>query len=68
MMIPAWVRRSICGSQEIQQLTKTIQRSCSKWHGDFHATREPLGIPAIEDASDHALTAHVHRIEAIPEY
>ena len=59
--------RSICKSEEIRQLTKTIQKELFKVASAISTPPEsPKGIPAIDDAMVDALTAHVHRIEAIP--
>jgi cob(I)alamin adenosyltransferase len=59
--------RSICESEEIRQLTKTIQKELFMVASAISTPPEsPKGIPAIEDATVDALTAHVHRIEAIP--
>ena len=59
--------RSICGSEEIRQITKTIQKELFKVASAISTPPEsPKGIPAIDDAMVDVLTAHVHRIEAIP--
>jgi len=59
--------RSICAIEEIQQLTKTIQKELFKVASAISTPPEsPKGIPTIEDAMIDALTAHVHRIEALP--
>jgi cob(I)alamin adenosyltransferase len=59
--------RSICGNEEIAQITKTIQKELFKVASAISTPPEsPKGVPAIEDAMVDALTAHVHRIEAIP--
>ncbi|HTM48601.1 MAG TPA: cob(I)yrinic acid a,c-diamide adenosyltransferase [Bryobacteraceae bacterium] len=59
--------RSICASEEIRQLTKAIQKELFKVASAISTPPEsPKGIPAIEDAMVDALTAHAHRIEALP--
>jgi len=59
--------RSICTSEEVQQLTKTIQKELFKVASAISTPPEsPKGIPVIEDAMVDALTEHVHRIEALP--
>lgn len=59
--------RSICESDEIRQLTKTIQKQLFKVASAISTPPESRKeIPAIDDAMVDALTAHVHRIEAIP--
>ncbi|MEO7651159.1 MAG: ATP:cob(I)alamin adenosyltransferase, partial [Bryobacteraceae bacterium] len=59
--------RSICGVEEIAQLTKSIQKELFKVASAVSTPPEsPKGIPVIEDALVDALTAHVHRIEASP--
>lgn len=59
--------RSICESEEIGQLTKAIQKELFKVASAISTPPEsPKGIPAITDEMVDALTAHVHRIEAIP--
>jgi cob(I)alamin adenosyltransferase len=60
--------RSICSIDEISQLTRTIQKELFKVASAISTPPESRkGIPIIEDAMVDALTAHVHRIEAIPE-
>jgi cob(I)alamin adenosyltransferase len=59
--------RSICESEEIRQLTKTIQKELFKVASAISTPPEShKGIPTIDDAMVDALTAQVHRIEAIP--
>jgi cob(I)alamin adenosyltransferase len=59
--------RSICSTDEIAQLTKTIQKELFKVASAISTPPESRkGIPTIEDAMVDALTSHVHRIEAIP--
>lgn len=56
--------RSICKSEEIRQLTKTIQKELFKVASAISTPPEsPKGVPPIDDAMVDALTAHVHRIE-----
>lgn len=60
--------RSICSADEISQLTKTIQKELYKVASAISTPPESRkGIPTIDDSMVDALTAHVHRIEAIPE-
>ncbi len=59
--------RSICHDEEIHQFTKAIQKELFKVASAISTPPEsPKGIPTIDDAMVDALTAHVHRIEAIP--
>ena len=59
--------RAICGNQELGQLTKTIQKELFKVASAISTPPEsPKGVPTIEDTMVDALTAHVHRIEAMP--
>lgn len=59
--------RSICESEEIRQVTKSIQKELFKVASAISTPPESKkGIPVVEDAMVDALTAHVHRIEAIP--
>lgn len=59
--------RSICESEEIRLHSKTIQKELFKVASAISTPPEsPKGIPVIDDAMVDALTAHVHRIEAIP--
>jgi cob(I)alamin adenosyltransferase len=58
--------RSICGDEEVRTLTKDIQKELFKV-GSAIATppESPKKPPEITDAMVDALTAHVHRIEAV---
>src|SRR5262245_2000936 len=59
--------RSLCTIDEIRQLTKTIQKELFKVASAISTPPEsPKGVPPIEDSMVDSLTAHVHRIEAIP--
>lgn len=59
--------RAICGNEELAKLTKAIQKELFKVASAISTPPEsPKGIPPIEDAMVDALTAHVHRIEAMP--
>ena len=59
--------RSICAIEEIRQLTKSIQKELFRVASAISTPAEsPKGVPVIEDALIDALTAHVHRIEALP--
>ncbi len=59
--------RSICGTEEISQLTKTIQKELFLVASAISTPPEsPKGIPVVGDAMVDSLTSHVHRIEAIP--
>jgi cob(I)alamin adenosyltransferase len=58
--------RSICKSEEIRQITKTIQKELFKVASAISTPPEsPKGIPEIGDTLVDELTAHVHRIESI---
>jgi cob(I)alamin adenosyltransferase len=58
--------RSICGDEEVRTLSKDIQKELFKV-GSAIATppESPKKPPEITDAMVDALTAHVHRIEAV---
>ncbi len=59
--------RSICKNQEIHDATKRIQKELFKVASAVSTPKEsPKGRPPIEDALIDELTAHVHRIEAMP--
>ncbi len=59
--------RSICENEEIAQITKGIQKELFKVASAISTPPEsPKGIPVVTDEMVDALTAHVHRIEAIP--
>lgn len=59
--------RAICATEEIKQVTKAIQKELFKVASAISTPPEsPKGIPTIDDGMVDALTAHVHRIEAIP--
>src|SRR6266481_3735814 len=59
--------RSICESGEIRQVTKSIRKELFKVASAISTPPESKKrIPVVEDAMVDALTAHVHRIEAIP--
>ncbi len=59
--------RSICKNQEIHDATKRIQKELFKVASAVSTPKEsPKGRPAIDDALIDELTAHVHRIEAMP--
>lgn len=59
--------RAICPNEELCAATKRIQKELFKVASAISTPPEsPKGIPAVEDAMVEALTAHVHRIEAIP--
>ena len=59
--------RSICKNQEIHDATKRIQKELFKVASAVSTPKEsPKGRPPIDDALIDELTAHVHRIEAMP--
>ena len=59
--------RAICSNEELNAATKAIQKELFKVASAISTPPEsPKGIPTIDDAMVDALTAHVHRIEAIP--
>ena len=59
--------RSICKNQEIHDATKRIQKELFKVASAVSTPKEsPKGRPTIDDALIDELTAHVHRIEAMP--
>ena len=59
--------RSVCAIDEIRDLTKSIQKELFKVASAISTPPESKkGVPVIEDSMVDALTAHVHRIEAIP--
>ena len=59
--------RAICGDEEIAQLTKVIQKELFKVASAISTPPESKkGVPVIDDGMVEGLTAHVHRIEAIP--
>jgi cob(I)alamin adenosyltransferase len=60
--------RAICDDEDIRTLTKTIQKELFKV-GSALATppESPKKPPEIPDALIDALTAEVHRIEAMPD-
>lgn len=59
--------RSICKNQEIHDSTKRIQKELFKVASAVSTPKEsPKGRPPIDDALIDELTAHVHRIEAMP--
>ena len=59
--------RAICLNEELSGATKAIQKELFKVASAISTPPEsPKGIPTIDDAMVDALTAHVHRIEAIP--
>ncbi|HZO52501.1 MAG TPA: cob(I)yrinic acid a,c-diamide adenosyltransferase [Bryobacteraceae bacterium] len=59
--------RSICPVEELRAETKQIQKELFKVASAISTPPESKkGIPVIEDAMVDALTAYVHRIEAIP--
>ncbi len=59
--------RSICKNREIHDATKRIQKELFKVASAVSTPKEsPKGRPPIDDALIDELTAHVHRIEAMP--
>ncbi len=59
--------RSICKNLEIHDATKRIQKELFKVASAVSTPKEsPKGRPPIDDALIDELTAHVHRIEAMP--
>jgi cob(I)alamin adenosyltransferase len=58
--------RSICGDEEVRTVTKSLQKELFKV-GSAIATppESPKQPPEITDAMVDALTAHVHRMEAV---
>ena len=59
--------RAICPNEELCAATKRIQKELFKVASAISTPPEsPKGIPVVDDAMVDALTAHVHRIEAIP--
>jgi cob(I)alamin adenosyltransferase len=59
--------RAICPNEELKTATKAIQKELFKVASAISTAPEvPNGLPTIDDAMVDALTAHVHRIEAIP--
>jgi cob(I)alamin adenosyltransferase len=59
--------RAICPNEELSTVTKAIQKELFKVASAISTPPEvPKGIPIIDDGMVDALTAHVHRMEAIP--
>jgi len=59
--------RAICANPDLCAATKRIQKELFKVASAISTPPEsPKGIPVVEDALVDELTAHVHRIEAIP--
>jgi len=59
--------RSICPNEELCAATKRIQKELFKVASAISTPPEsPKGVPVVDDAMVDALTAHVHKIEAIP--
>jgi len=59
--------RSICKNQEIHDATKRIQKELFMVTAAVSTPKEsPKGRPVVDDALVDELTAHVHRIEAMP--
>ncbi|MBM3785319.1 MAG: cob(I)yrinic acid a,c-diamide adenosyltransferase [Acidobacteria bacterium] len=59
--------RSICGNQALRAEAKEIQRQLFRVASAVSTPPESKkGVPPIEDSMVDALTAYVHRIEAIP--
>lgn len=59
--------RSICANEELCAASKRIQKELFKVASAISTPPESRkGIPEVEDALVDELTAHVHRIEAMP--